>query len=764
MLARFARLAQPVRFLLLSAAGCAAIGAATWLSYASGFSLVTAACVYLVLIVGLSLIGSFVSSALFSGLAILCLNYFFIEPLFTLGVSSIEDVGGLFAFLLCSVVVTALVRRLRDAAALQREQAQLLELTGDAVIVRDLAGVITYWNRGAEALYGWSRAEAMGRRADELLRSRLPVPPAEIEEALRRTGRWQGEIVDTRADGGEVHVAARWSLRRDERGTAIGVLACNTDVTERRRAEQALLHSQAAYLSEAQKLSRTGSFGWNLATDEIFWSDETFRIFGVDRAQPISIELIRGRTHPDDRQRLDDVVAAAAAARRGFDLEHRLLMPDGTVRHVRVVAHPVPAPAGGTEFIGAVSDVTENRRAFAALERSERRYRDVFRHMPIGMLQIDSRAVVTMFDDLRAQGVTDLDAHIRSDPEFLRRFLDLSIVEAANELAVRMFGARDAGELLGPITPLWNAGHDTIRRMVTRRYQGELLFEEETKVTTLDGRVIDVVFAVTRTDALAGKSLVGFHDITARVTAQETLNRFQADFAHAARVSVLGELTASLAHEVNQPLAAIAANGEAGMRWLSRPDPDIAELRELTASITADARRAAGIIARIRAMAARKAPEQTLLPFDDVVREALLFLRHEVQSRAVTILHHVAPGAPQVFGDRIQLQQVIVNLTVNSMQAMAKSPVRRIHIRTVAADPATIVCTVEDSGPGIPPEHLPQLFESFFTTKEGGLGMGLPICQSIIDAHGGRITADNDATDGGARFSFALPAAGRPMH
>jgi signal transduction histidine kinase len=143
-----------------------------------------------------------------------------------------------------------------------------------------------------------------------------------------------------------------------------------------------------------------------------------------------------------------------------------------------------------------------------------------------------------------------------------------------------------------------------------------------------------------------------------------------------------------------------------------------------------------------------------------VIREALQFLRHEVQSRAVTVSHHYAPGAPKVLVDRTQIQQVIVNLVVNAMQAMAQAGMRdgKISIRTAVDDPATLMCTLEDNGPGIKPEHLPRLFDSFFTTKEAGMGMGLSICRSIIESHGGRITVDNQAAQGGSRFSFTLPA------
>ena len=147
---------------------------------------------------------------------------------------------------------------------------------------------------------------------------------------------------------------------------------------------------------------------------------------------------------------------------------------------------------------------------------------------------------------------------------------------------------------------------------------------------------------------------------------------------------------------------------------------------------------------------------------DDVIREALLFLDHEVQLRGVTVSHFPALAAPKVLADRTLLQQVVVNLAVNAMQAMtlAGGTKRKIIVSTIAADPTTLCCSVEDSGPGIEPGHLAQLFDSFFTTKETGMGMGLPICRSVIQAHGGRISADNESAQGGARFSFTLPVAG----
>ena len=239
------------------------------------------------------------------------------------------------------------------------------------------------------------------------------------------------------------------------------------------------------------------------------------------------------------------------------------------------------------------------------------------------------------------------------------------------------------------------------------------------------------------------------------------LQRVQMDFAHAARISMLGELTASIAHELRQPLAAISMNGQAGLRWLSAAAPNIDEARATSKRIVDDARHAGDIIGRIRAMAVRRAPERTLVCLDELIDESLVFLRHEVHTHGIAVTHKRVPSAPKVLGDRIQFQQVIVNLAVNAIQAIEQASLarREITIEVAQAETGRLRCAIEDSGPGIAREHLDTLFDTFFTTKENGMGMGLPICRSIIEAHGGSIAADNRSVHGGARFFFTLPLA-----
>jgi PAS domain S-box-containing protein len=588
----------------------------------------------------------------------------------------------------------------------------------------------------------------------------IKAAASEWDACLAKHEPFQAEVRLRRHDG-----VYRWHMIhrvpfRTQRGDVTRWYAVAFDIEDRKRAEDALRQSEA-YLAQAQRLSHTGSFGWIVSSGEILWSEESYRIFGYDTATKATTEIALNRVHPNDVVLVQQVITRATTHKEALDFEHRLLMPDGSVKHINVVGHPLIDELGELQFVGAVMDITARKTSEEELRRSEQRYRHLFQHMPIALWQINASKLVELLNGLRAEGVTELRPYVEQHPELLQQFSDAVKIEEVNERMIKLFGARDASEILG-FQRFRHIHPDTFLGGLESRWRGEATHQQEVKIVTLDGRVVDVLMATARPGLISDPdvSLVGFIDITERVRAQELLQRVQADFAHAARVSMLGELTASIAHEVNQPLAAIVTNGEVGLRLLNRTDPDLTELRELTKRVIDDARRAADVIARIRAMATRQAPEHTLLSVDEVIRETLTFLRHEVQSHGVMVTHHPHPAAPKVLADRVQLQQVIVNLAVNAMHAMAQAetPRRTLVIRTAFSDPSTLFCTLEDSGPGIKPEHLDHLFDSFFTTKGAGMGLGLPISRSIIEAHGGRIRADNGSACGGARFSFTLPA------
>jgi PAS domain S-box-containing protein len=343
-------------------------------------------------------------------------------------------------------------------------------------------------------------------------------------------------------------------------------------------------------------------------------------------------------------------------------------------------------------------DVTRQKLAQEALARADHRYRNLFQAMAASFWELDFAQVGGMVYRLRKAGVTDLAAHFAQNPAFVRDMM---------------------------------------------RTEFDALFTA----------------CFPQESVAQGALLIGVIDISARTQAEASLRKVQADFAHAARVSMLGELTASIAHEVNQPLAAIATNGAAGLRWLSRPEPDLDEIRELTGAVVADARRAADIISRVRGMAAKRAPEPEALSLNAVIEGAMMFLRHELQAQGVEVTLDLAPDLPSVLADSTQLQQVLVNLVVNAAQSMAQadSPRRDIQVATRLIAPGMLEASVRDSGPGIEGDDLERLFQSFFTTKDNGMGMGLPICRSIIEAHGGRMDAANVSEPTGARFAFTLP-------
>jgi PAS domain S-box-containing protein len=406
-------------------------------------------------------------------------------------------------------------------------------------------------------------------------------------------------------------------------------------------------------------------------------------------------------------------------------------------------------------------DLSELANFAEALRTSEQRYQNLFQAMAISFFEMDFSGVGKVIRRLRSSGVSDFRSYLQASPDTIREFMQATRVVNANDRSVALFGRGNKEELLGTIEPLWpEESWPAYIDAIISSLDHKPSFAAETRLRRFDGTVFDAHFTVWISPANRSEALAGVLDITERNRAQEMLQRVQSDFAHAARISMLGELTASIAHEVNQPLASIAANADAGLHWLETADPKIDKARDSIKWIVEDARRAADVIARIRSMAEHRAPERSLVSLDDIIRQALGFIRHELRAHAVQVAHDSSPDTPLVFADRTQLQQVIVNLAINAMQAIVESDSHRreITIRTEIVGRADVCCTFEDSGPGIRPDNLAHLFDSFFTTKPRGMGMGLPICRSIVEAHGGHIRAENIAMSGGARLSFILPA------
>jgi signal transduction histidine kinase len=375
---------------------------------------------------------------------------------------------------------------------------------------------------------------------------------------------------------------------------------------ERKKAEESFRRSEM-YLAEAQRLSHTGSFGWEPASGKIYWSSETYRIFECEPTIELSVQMALDRVHPDDRTRLRQILDRASIERTEFIAEHRLLMADGSVKYVRVVAHP----STGEDperfvFVGAVMDITERNRA------------------------------------------------------------------------------------------------------------------------------------------------------------EEALRTAQAEVVRVSRLTTMGELVASIAHEINQPIAAMVTNAEAAQLWLNRQPPHMAEARQALARIVKDGMRAGEVIDGLRALTKKSGLQLTPLDINGAIRDVLALTRGELQQHGVVLHTDLSADDRPVFGDRVQLQQVLLNLIMNGMEAMSVVTDRPkvLAITSEPVEPGGALVAVEDTGTGFDPANADRIFDPFFTTKPSGMGMGLSICRSIIDAHGGRLWV-SPRVPCGTSFRFTVPNAPR---
>jgi len=439
-------------------------------------------------------------------------------------------------------------------------------------------------------------------------------------------------------------------------------------------------------------------------------------------------------------------------------------------RRITSIAFSDPVLTAWTEENGqrpdivflSLSGTVIDDRSLWTLRASDERYRNLIHHLPCALLQVDSTPMTEIFDKLRRDGISDIGPYLDSAPELAIHSRNIVQVTDANRNAVRLFAADSAERLIGSVDYLFVASPETAKRVITAHFDGRRNYTERMKLRTFDGRLRDVELSVTyptlpeRLDV----TLLSIEDVTDRLRTEAQLRQLQADYTRTARISTLGELAASIAHEVNQPLAAIVTNAETSLRWLAREDPNLGKVGQLTGRIADSARHASDVVQRIRGMAAQRTPERTGLDLNQLVDEALLFVRHEIEARSIELSVSLSDDLPPVRGDRVQLQQVVVNLLLNAVQAIAQSgpPGGRIAVSTASGIDGAVTFAIHDSGPGIEEQNLGRIFESFFTTKEDGIGIGLAICQSIIAAHGGTLAVSNHG-DGGAFFHVSLPTA-----
>ncbi len=504
----------------------------------------------------------------------------------------------------------------------------------------------------------------------------------------------------------------------------------------RKRADQALREGEER-MTLAAEAAAFGVWVWNLADNKVWGSERWLRLFGFAAGENISLETVLQRVHPDDRETVAREVRGAVANRNNYTGEFRVVLPNGTQRWVVSQgrcygnAHGTP-----TRMLGAAIDITERKRTEDSLRGSEARLAAGTELAGLGYYEVD-HGEPSCFTDERFNEICGVPAGRQPGLQTLEFWLE-------------HLHPDDRPQLLDERQKLHEGKveHLSMEYRYLHPTQGQKWVHHLVRVAARDagGRVVRT-FGVLR-------------DITQEKRAQQESQELRDNLAHAGRVTVLGQLASALAHELSQPLGAILRNAEAAEILLQEATPDLEELRAIVTDILSDDQRAGQVIDRLRSLLKRRNLDLQPIELPGVIAEVLTLVRADAAARQVQLAYSTAPDLPLVRGDRIQLQQVLLNLLVNAMDAMdgCAPDQRSIQVNAHQTEPATVEVRVHDNGPGIPGGSPERLFEPFFTTKARGLGMGLAVSKTLIEAHQGKIWAEN-RPEGGACFCFTLPVA-----
>jgi signal transduction histidine kinase len=396
----------------------------------------------------------------------------------------------------------------------------------------------------------------------------------------------------------------------------------------------------------------------------------------------------------------------------------------------------------------------------SALVNSEARFRAIFEQSRVALWEQDFTKLRKMLSDLKARGVTDLRDYAVSKPTFLQTCADLIESVSINDATVEMLGRRSKNEVVGSVRQFIPTEADCLFELIECIFLNRGHFEGKGKVIRQDGSFVPVLLNMNFPDDEAGfdRVVVAMFDITQREIAQHALLSARAEMAKVAHTSTVGALSASLIHELNQPIGAVVLNAQSCLRWLRRDTPDIASASEAAERIVRDARRMAEVLTTTRHLFMHTPAQPEPSDLRQLIGETCSLLDHELTSGSIVLQTRLPLRLPRVSIARAELQQVLVNLLSNGIQAIntGGGMERRLALECVLDGNADVSIIIRDHGPGIKPENLTKVFEPFFTTKATGMGIGLSICRSMVEARGGKLTAANHE-GGGAIFQLRLP-------
>jgi PAS domain S-box-containing protein len=675
------------------------------------------------------------------------------------------------------------------------------------------------------------------------------------EEALRGGLRTDVEHRIIRPNGELRTVHSQGDVKKDASGRPCQMFGTVQDITDRKRAEEALQRSQF-YISEGQRVAHMGSWAFNAAGFE-YWSSELFRIHGLDPSgKPPTVEEYLALVHPEDRAFMKQGIANMLADHRAFDFTKRIVRSDGEIRHVRCVGVPVTLGADFQGFLGTGMDVTEQERLTDELRLSEQYLSEGQRlaHMgswtynPSGFFEYWSQELFKIYGLDPQKGAPTLEGYLATlhpqdrdfmantikrmcaehcgcdekkrivrpdgelryircvgipvvEGEVLKGFLGTAIDITEQELLTQELERQqahltEAQKLTHTGSWAWRLvdrkmvhlseewyriyGFDPAMGAPTREeYLERVHPEDRLKWKGMGERAIvekadyDQEFRILLPNGMVkwihtvghpvlsnSGDLEGFvgssTDITQLKSAEqerEKLRQLEADLAHTNRVSTLGEMAASLAHEIKQPIAAAMISANSCIEWLAHEPPNLDRARAAAAKIDKYGNRAAEIIDHIRSLYRKSPPRTELIDVDEIVHEIFTLLQGEAVRYSITMRPELAGELPKVRADRVQLQQVFMNLMLNAIEAM-RDEGGELTVKSQRQN-GQLLFSVSDTGPGLPVENVDEIFSAFFTTKPQGSGMGLAISRTIVESHGGRLWAT--ANDGrGATFHFSL--------